>query len=78
MKRLKVRADVFETKSVDTAIRRATKHVNEFVEKYGYYEDMLREYEEALRDVYEYPLEGTNTPKALKNADKISAFGLMF
>lgn len=78
MKRLKVRADVFETKSVDTAIRRATKHVNEFIEKYGYYEDMLSEYTRALRDIYEYPLVGIDTPKALKIADKISAFSTMF
>lgn len=78
MKRLKVRADVFETKSVDTAIRRAVKHVNSFVEKYGYYEDMLSEYTRALRDVYEFPLVGVDTQEAFKVADKISAFSSMF
>ena len=74
MPEMRLRKSVFQTKNIDTAIRRAEKHLDEWVEKHGYFENMTEDYRRKLEDVYFRPFIGENTMKAYKNARKITNF----
>lgn len=52
MKKLKVRKNVCNAKNIDTAINRAKKHLEEYANKNGIYENFGVEYYHEIKDKY--------------------------